>query len=285
MFIKYHFICKMSVVINAYEVENIKFLKRFRIIIGGGSGCGKTIFVKELIDNKEFYSSFKRIVYNYPDYLDEPYVEFNNAIEFIPGLINQEFTSSLEPNSLIIIDDLAREVSKSVDLLNLFTVEARKRNISILLITQNLYIDTDIFRQIKLNCTGFVLFKFRAGIDKNLKILRDIGMSHLMSNKLFYKIYKPRFKYIYLDLHPEAQSEFCSIRGNILSEYPEIYYKMKYIAIKEADFYKYFKVIDNKSGEIKAVKNEVKIRKIESKKRKVEASKSETETDTETDSD
>ena len=274
----------MSAVIKAYEIENIKFLKPFRIIIGGGSGCGKTIFVKDLIEDKEFYSSFKRIVYNYPDYLDEPYVEFNNAVEFIPGLINQEFTSSLEPNTLIIIDDLAREVSKSVDLLNLFAVEARKRNISILLITQSLYIDTDIFRQIKLNCTGFVLFKFRAGIEKNMRLLRDMGMSHLMSNKLFHKIFKPRYKYIYVDLHPDAQSEFCSIRSNILSEYPEIYYKMKYIAIKETDFYKYFKVIDSKGGEITAIKNDNKV-KSSKKKRKIEEIKSESETETETDSD
>ena len=284
MLLSFYFIHKMSAVIKAYEVENIKFSKPFRIIIGGGSGCGKTIFVKDLIDDKEFYSSFKRIVYNYPDYLDETYVEFNNSIEFIPGMMNQEFTSSLEPNSLIIIDDLAREVSKSVDLLNLFTVEARKRNISILLITQSLYIDTDIFRQIKLNCTGFVLFKFRAGIEKNMRILRDMGMSHLMSNKLFQKIYKPRYKYIYVDLHPDSQSEFCSIRSNILSEYPEVYYKMKYIAIKESDFHKYFKVIDNKSGEITAVKNGSKKKKI-TKKRKVEEIKSESETETETESD
>ena len=275
----------MSVVIKAYEIENIKFLKPFRIIISGGSGCGKTIFVKDLINDTEFYSSFKRIVYNYPDYLDDPYVEFNNAVEFIPGLINQEFTSSLEPNSLIIIDDLAREVSKSVDLLNLFTVEARKRNISILLITQSLYIDTDIFRQIKLNCTGFVLFKFRAGIEKNMKLLRDVGMSHLMSNKLFHNVYKPRYKYIFIDLHPESQSDFCSIRGNIFSEYPEVYNKMKYIAIKESDFYKYFKVIDNKSGEITAVRNGTKNKKAsKTKKRKLEPEpESETETETESD--
>ena len=217
--------------------------------------------------------------------MDDPYVEFNNAVEFIPGLINQEFTSSLEPNSLIIIDDLAREVSKSVDLLNLFTVEARKRSISILLITQSLYIDTDIFRQIKLNCTGFVLFKFRAGIEKNMKLLRDVGMSHLMANKLFHNVYKPRYKYIFIYLHPESQSDFGSIRGNIFSEYPEVYNKMKYIAIKESDFYKYFKVIDNKSGEITAVRNGTKNKKAsKTKKRKLEPEpESETETETESD--
>ena len=199
--------------------------------------------------------------------MDEPFIEFENAVEFIPGLVNQEFISSLESNSLLIIDDLAREVSRSTDLLNLFTVEARKRNISILFLTQCLFIDTDIFRQIKLNCTGFVLFKFRAGMTKNIKIMRDID--HEMSRKVLEKIYRQRYKYIYVDLHPDSHSDFGSIRSNIFSEYPEIYYRMKYIAIKESDFYKYFKVLESKNGEIKAIKNENKIKE-KSKKRKPE---------------
>lgn len=267
----------MGVIITGHEIDMVQFKKPFRIMVAGGSGCGKTEFVRNLI-NSEFHSNFDRIIYNYPHYLDDPYVEFKNHVEYQPGLIDQNFISSLKPNSLIIIDDMAREVSKSDDMLNLFSVEARKRNINIIFITQNLYLNNEIFRHIKLNCTGFVLFKFQSGIDKNKRILRDLDKSNIISDKMLNNIYRDPYKYIYIDLHPSCQNDFGSVRGNIFSQYIELFCKMKYIAIKESDFNKYFKILDSKNGEIKAIKNE---KNQKSKKRKAETTETESSSESE----
>ena len=270
----------MSRLVEGHIIDDVKLQKPFRLIIAGGSGCGKSKFCQQLVDENFFESGFDRIIYNYPDYLEETDIEFETLVEYRPGLVDQTFLSSLKRNTLLIIDDLGLEVSKSVAINNLFAVEARKRNISIILITQNVYQKGEYFRNIRLNATGFVLFKFFCGVDVNKRLMRDLGLK-MIPEKLMNKIYKERFKYILLDLHPNSQSDFGLARSNIF-DVPEIYNKMKYIAIKEADFYKYFKVLDKKNGEIKAIKNEVKVqRNRKEKRRKIEVKKESTESETE----
>ena len=276
----------MSRLVEGHEIDDIKLKKPFRLIIAGGSGCGKSQFCKKLVDENFFESSFDRIIYNYPDYLEETDIDFDALVEYRPGLADQTFLSSLAKNTLLIIDDLTLEVSKSVAINNLFAVEARKRNISVILITQNVYQRGEYFRNIRLNATGFALFKFFSAFDVNKRLMRDFGLKTI-PEKLMNKIYRGKYKYIFLDLHPNRQSDFGLARSNIF-DIPEIYHNMKYIAIKEADFYKYFKILDKKNGEIKAIKNEVKVEKgnKSEKRRKIEVKKdSESETETETESD
>ena len=274
----------MSRLVEGHILDDLKLQKPFRLIIAGGSGCGKSQFCKQLVDQNFFQSGFDRIIYNYPDYLEETDIDFESLVEYRPGLVDQTFLSSLKRNTLVIIDDLALEVSKSVHINNLFAVEARKRNISVILIAQNIYQRGEYFRNIRLNATGFVLFKFFAAFDVNKRLMRDLGLKTI-PEKLMNNIYKEKYKYIFLDLHPNSQSEFGIARSNIFNV-PEIYHKMKYIAIKEADFYKYFKIIDKKNGEIKAIKNEVKIaRNKKEKRRKVEKKESHSESESDTESD
>ena len=84
----------------------------------------------------------------------------------------------------------------------------------VILITQNLYIDTDIFRQIKLNFTGLVFFKFRAGIDKNLKLSEHLHLFNSESETIIFNEMKSdntsENNYIKID--------FSSLINNILIE-------------------------------------------------------------------
>lgn len=124
------------------------------------------------------------------------------------------------------------EASKCEDITKLFTVIARKNNISIILIVQNIYQQGSQFRNIRLNATGIVLFKFYGGQNANHRLLRNLGMSSLVPKMLFDNIYADRYKYIYLDLHPNRQYEYSSARGNIFDKNYNIYHKMEYIAVK-----------------------------------------------------
>ena len=41
-------------VVFGREVEDTKLKKPFRLIIGGGSGCGKTSLLKQIVENSHF---------------------------------------------------------------------------------------------------------------------------------------------------------------------------------------------------------------------------------------
>ena len=263
----------MPHLIDGHVFSDVRLQKPFRLIVAGASGCGKTEFVKKLINKNFFESKFNKIVYIYPDYLQDVPAEFKRNVEYVSGLPKQQYFASLPTNTLVVIDDMMIESSKSEEMVKLFSVTARKRDISLILMTQNLYHPGKHFRNIRLNASGFVLFKFFAGVDVNHRFLRDVGLAKTVPPSMLEQIYSKRFSYIFVDLHPNRQSEFAIVRGNIFNNIISIYNKMEYIAISKADFVKYFKIIEAKEGQIKAVKNEVTVRRTQRKKPKTKIQK------------
>ena len=166
----------MPRIVEGRAISDIKLEKPFKLIVGGGSGAGKSEFIKKLLDKNFFSSSFNRIIYSYPHYLNDVPIEFKTLVEYRQGVLSEECIQDLKPNSLLIIDDLMRECAESNIIENLFAVTARKRNISVVLVTQNVYYQGKHFRNIRLNATGFVLFKFYAGVDINWRLIRDLGL-------------------------------------------------------------------------------------------------------------
>ena len=126
---------------------------------------------------------------------------------------------------LIIYDDMMNECGNSKEIMQLFSVVARKRNLSIIFIVQNMFDQTKQFRNIKLNATGFVLFKFHSAGDVLKRTLRDVGVQKSLPNRLLETAYKQRYSYIFIDMHPNRHSEFDRISGNIFDEYFSIYNK------------------------------------------------------------
>ena len=270
-------------IVEGHIIPDIRLQKPFRLVVGGPSGSGKTSFVQQLVDKDFFESSFDKIIFNYPDYLEEVPTEFISTVEYTQGLVDQEYLHNLGENVLLIIDDMGSECGNSLDIEKLFSVYARKRNISVILITQNIYQQSKYFRNIRLNATGFVLFKFYAGTDINKRLLRDLGLSTLIPNKLLSKIYSTKYQYIMLDLHPNRHSEFSIAKGNIFEKNIFIFNRMEYIAVSKADFLKYFSVIETKDDTIKAVKNETKIKIDQSKYRKPKSRKRKYDTESSSD--
>ena len=254
--------------IEGFEVCDSKLEKPFRILIGGSSGSGKTTFLKELVNRNHFSSPFEKIVYFYPEYLYESPVEFEQIVDYKPGLADLEYFSSLPQNSLIIYDDMINECGNSKEIMQLFSVVARKRNLSIIFIVQNMFDQTKQFRNIKLNATGFVLFKFHSAGDVLKRTLRDVGVQKTLPSRLLETAYKQRYSYIFIDMHPNRHSEFDRISGNIFDEYFSIYNKMEYVAIPKSEFLKHFTIQEAKEGSIRAIKDEIEIRKTSKRKPK-----------------
>ncbi|KAL6417056.1 hypothetical protein ACFW04_013029 [Cataglyphis niger] len=160
-------------------------------IVCGPTGCGKTIFVKTFLQYLSVMSNvrFERILFYYAewqdayqrlqydaseakeekeeerarnsDYVNNALVKSKkNIIEFREGLPRPEDYSNdpLSPK-LIIIDDLMRESSSCDAIVDLFTKGSHHKNLSVILISQNLFHQGRGQRDISLNANYIVVFK------------------------------------------------------------------------------------------------------------------------------
>ena len=277
----------MPRIIEALNIGEQVLATPFRLIVAGGSGSGKTEFVKQIV-NKQFYSDpIENVIYCYLDYLTDILTEFDVPVQYRAGLPDTSYLASVPDGSLIILDDMMIECAKCEAISKLFSVVARKRRISVILIVQNIYQQGRHFRSIRLNSTGVVLFKFRAAYDSNLRLLRDFGLNKYIERPQLEQALSEKHSYIFVDIHPNRQFDFGCIRGNIFQKEINCYYKMEYVAIPKSDFIKYFKIIDSKKGRITAIKNEIEIPKRKASKRcskKISKRKRKSESSAESDS-
>lgn len=191
----------------------------FTMLIAGPSGCGKTFWLKQLINNVgRFINPVpKKISYFYAEYQKLFNTMMNvNFIKGLPeGLI--EKIDGSEPH-LIIIDDLMNESSSSKLISSLFTRGSHHKNLSVILIVQNLFIQGSESRNISLNAHYIVLFKNP----------RDKSISSMLARQMFpNKIVKFRnifdhatsepFSYLFIDLKPETPDE-VRLLTNVLDE-------------------------------------------------------------------
>jgi len=140
--------------------DDLKFRHPFSCIVSGPSGSGKTSFVR-------------RFLKNLPHLCTEPifaggvvwcYGEKSAVPSHLPAYIRihegvpEDFGSANGEPSLVILDDLLTDVySKQV--CELFTRGSHHRNISVILITQNLFHQGRFCRDISLNAHYIVAFK------------------------------------------------------------------------------------------------------------------------------
>ena len=263
--------------ISGKLIEDSKLQKPFRLLVGGGSGTGKSTLVKKLVDESHFESPFDNIVYCYPGYLDEPPLQFDQIVENKPGLCDLEYFTTIPKNSLIIYDDLMNECGKSDEIMKLFSVIARKRNLSVIFLVQNMYEQGKHFRNIRLNATGLVLFNFYAAHDVNKRVLRDFGVQSKVPKHLMDQIYSQPYSYLYIDIHPQRKSNFSIVRGNIFDSNFSVYNKMEYIAIPKSEFIKHFKIVEVKEDSVRAVRDEIKIKKNKRKRKRRYSTQTESE--------
>ena len=264
----------MPQVVYGHEVSNT-LDSPFRLIVAGASGSGKTELVKKMI-HERYFGRLRDIHYCYPEYLSTIPAVFDVPVQYHSGLMSLSDIKDLEDGCLLIIDDLMLETAASESIAKLFTVCARKRGISVILLVQNIYQQGKHFRNIRLNATAIIMFKFRAGQDVNKRLLRDLGLQHMISADQLQSSLEEKYSFILFDLHPSRHSDFGCVRSNIFSENFRIFYTMEYVAIPKDLFIEHFQIINQKNGKIRALKNELTIKttKKESDKRRTESPKS-----------
>ena len=132
------------------------------IIIGGPSQSGKTELVYKLINNSNdlFESPFDKIYYFY-DVWQNGFNNLNNEVELIQGLPDENFLRELEPtmHKLMVLDDQQLNALNSSIIAEIFTKYSHHKNLSVILILQNLFHQGKYSRDISLNTHYFILFK------------------------------------------------------------------------------------------------------------------------------
>ena len=136
----------------------------YTCLIACPTSCGKTQFVKKIIEEGEHVvnGSAEKIIWLYGEY-QSAYMELSSKfphILFIEG-IPENLNEYIDPKfrNLNVIDDLMSETGSNKKVTNLFTEGSHHRNLSVILLLQNLFYNGKVSRTISLNAHYIVLFK------------------------------------------------------------------------------------------------------------------------------
>ena len=164
---------------------DVRFRVPFGAVICGPTMSGKSEFVFNLIRNKDLMMDKppSRVVYCYGEWqpaFDKLQADFQ--VEFCPGLAEildrPDFFDPSNP-TLLIIDDLAQGVADDSRCTKLFTQGIHHKNVSVLLIIQNLYKQGKSMRDIHLNAQYLILYKNCRDIQQIGTLARQTGLSHI----------------------------------------------------------------------------------------------------------
>ena len=183
----------------------------FTLIAAGGTGSGKTRWVRTLLERgREFIDPPPERVYWYysefqPDYQALQQVLPN--IEFIKGLPSEEEIQQLDKNlrNVVVIDDLMSELSHVVT--NLFTRGSHHRNISVVLLVQNLFFKGG--RTLSLNTHYLVFFKNPRDASSIDHLARQMFPGRIKYVREAYAdATKVPYGYLFIDFTPTTPDRF-----------------------------------------------------------------------------
>lgn len=138
----------------------------FSCVLAGPSNCGKSYFIKKLLENAADVLSQtpNNIMWLYSCWQDL-YTELSQSfphirfIEGIPANLNDDELLPTNRVNMVIVDDLMREGGDHPELERAFTQYSHHRNLSICYVVQNLFYKGKSSRSIALNASYLVLFK------------------------------------------------------------------------------------------------------------------------------
>ena len=145
-----------------WTVETEIFTHPFNCIISGPTSCGKTHFLKNLLENRHILikNSQEKIIFCYKTWQNSYSLIKNNIpnVIFNQGLLESEQLDSLT-DAYIIFDDLNNECINCEYIMNLFTVGSHHQRISVFVLTQNIFAKGKYSRDISLNTNYIILFR------------------------------------------------------------------------------------------------------------------------------
>ena len=183
----------------------------FTGVIAGPTGSGKTQFVKRLIladGNSLIEPTIDNIIWCYGEYQDayDHLASLVPQIRFVEGYPD-DLLQSLDRSqrNLIVIDDLMSESGNNGKVTELFTKGNHHRNLSVILILQNLFYKGREMRTISLNAHYMILFKNPRDASQISHLARQMYPS---KSKYMMEAYRDAtsapYGYLFIDLKPDT---------------------------------------------------------------------------------
>ena len=199
----------------------------------GRRESGKTYFVTELLIHQEKFikDPFKKVIWINKSFQKDVYEKLMRAnqfeVEFLDDIPNFDEMGKQIKNSLVVLDDMLTEANRNEQVSALFT-RGRHLNISVILLSQNLFHQGKYSRDISLNIDYIVL----------LRNNRDIGQIMTLSKQMYPHakyflpwayhdaVEKENFSHLILDLKPYTDN-VMRVRAKIFDLFPIVYIPRK----------------------------------------------------------
>ena len=258
-------------------IDDFKFSLPMRAIFSGSSQSGKTYMIGEMLkyQNDIFSSQFDFVKYYYPTFLDEAPVNYHEFIDtpisYTAGFPTKSEVLSYPKNTLMIIDDQSDTAVKSDLVSQIFKVISGKKSLSIILVTQNYFMQGKHSREIRNSCNYVGLFRNCCDDLLNSRVAQAFGLKAAYAAAEKDLFHCEVYPFIFIDQTQKGQISQYRLYTKIIGQIREAYSKtgMKGYILSEEDFKAGFQIISEKPGVVLAVK------KNENKKRPVRESDSE----------
>ena len=214
----------------------VPFLASSTICVSGCSQSGKTTFVAKLLKHLSAMftgSTPKKVLYCFSLY--QPL--FDDIQQTVPDITFQQGIPTLEEldcyikdndkDLILILDDLIHDIVQCKETQLLFTQYAHHRNITIIYMTQNLFMQGKYARTIALNTHVYVVFRnFRdASSIKTLAQQINPGRPQHLTDA-FQDATSCKYGYLVIDLGPHTNDKL-RLRTNIFPDDKTVIYLPK----------------------------------------------------------
>jgi hypothetical protein len=184
------------------------FRTPFTSILSGGTGTGKTKWLLKFIKNVDnmINSSPIHILYCYSEINDDIMKLKQDGVETYNGVPTKEEIQSRPKNLILILDDLVNDIKPEfLDIL--FTRGSHHWNVSVVLVTQNLY-DKNI-KTARINSHYLILMKNPQGLLQ----IRTLGSQLFPGNLPYFleayndAVENKNYGYLIVNMQPNTEQE------------------------------------------------------------------------------
>ena len=191
--------------------------------VAGPSQSGKTSFVLELLDrrNEIFRCNINRVVWCYGIYQ----AKLNTLLQSKGFILHSNIidVSNIQPNDIVVLDDLIHESKNSQDVTAMFTRAAHHKPCFIIFIMQNLFPPGKEARTRSLNTHYYVILKNPRDKSQIEFLARQILPRQPKTLvQIFESATEKPHSYLFLDLTQECPEEF-RFRSNLFEKPVTIY--------------------------------------------------------------
>ena len=193
------------------KIYDIQLKEHFKLFISGPSRCGKTFFLNQLLENMNMF------VKHHPSIVIYIYSVWQPSFDEMKGMVNYfiqdneniEEEIKMKSNGggmLIVFDDLINSNSLPI-IAKLFTVDGRHMNMSMIFLTQRMFVNNEYFRQISQNSDYFCVFKNPRNGSEIRTLTQQLTPGSMNLIDIYKKATKDPFSYLFINLTQECDED------------------------------------------------------------------------------